>query len=138
MTARALGSAVLIEGAEALRYLNHAQVELVRKLQRAGMQPHPELVAIAHAAHAAMLSLSKVGHVDGPEAGAEPEWSPTELISAADAAEILGVSRRHVVRIGTSLDGEQLANGHWVFRRGSVEDYAEGRRDEQRRRRTAA
>lgn len=138
MTARALGSAVLIEGEVALKYLKFAAKAGVHKLEYNGTAAHPELVGIFEAAHTALLSVSHVGHVDGPEVCVEQECEPTDLIGTAEAAGILKMSRRHVVRIGTSLDGSQLANGQWVFRRGAVEDYREARRDARQRRRSAA
>jgi hypothetical protein len=138
VSARALGSAVLIEGEEALRYLKFAQLALVRKLERDGLKPHPELTAIADATCAALQSMSQVGQVDGSDEVVAQECSPDELIGTVEAAQILGVTRRQAVRLARSLDGQQLPNGTWVFRRGAVEDYRKARRDARSRSGTAA
>ncbi|MGW6034707.1 hypothetical protein ACWFOS_13670 [Gordonia terrae] len=134
MTARALGTAVLIEGETALRMAKYAAVAALEKLARAGMPPGPELVEIYEAAKQAQ---SQPGHSDGPEIALAEDCSPTDLIDSATAAHILGVTRRQVVRLGATLDGTQLPNGYWTFHRGTVEDYAR-QRPRQTRRRTAA
>jgi predicted DNA-binding transcriptional regulator YafY len=52
-----------------------------------------------------------------------------EMITAQEAAEMLGCSKRQVQRLATDLDG-QLVGGHvWVFNRTAVLTYAEGKRN---------
>ena len=128
----------MIEGEAALKYLKFAAKAGVHKLEYNGTAAHPELVGIFEAAHAALLSVSQVGHVDGPDEVAAQECSPDELIGTVEAAQILGVTRRQTVRLARSLDGQQLPNGTWVFRRGAVEDYKEARRDARQGSGTAA
>jgi hypothetical protein len=50
-------------------------------------------------------------------------------ITAAQAAELLGFSRRHVVRIAKSLDGEQVC-GRWLFSETMVLEYRAAREEE--------
>ena len=68
------------------------------------------------------LSTSKVGHQSDSDTA---ELELDELITAAQAATILGRSRRQVQRIATSLGG-RIVCGRWLFNRQTVEEYAEG------------
>jgi hypothetical protein len=47
-------------------------------------------------------------------------------ITATQAAELLGCSRRHVVRIAKSLDGEQVC-GRWLFGESKVLEYRDAK-----------
>lgn len=69
--------------------------------------------------------LSSSGHEsDCGDAESEP---PLE-IGTSEAADILGVSPRHVRRLTADLDGE-LRLGRLIFRLDAVQAYAEGKRD---------
>ena len=70
---------------------------------------------------AAELAMSQAGHQS--DSGAA-ELRQDELITAAQAAAIIGRSKRHAQRIATSLDG-QIVCGRWLFNRQTVLDYAE-------------
>jgi hypothetical protein len=48
----------------------------------------------------------------------------SELITAREAATILGCSRCHAQRLTADLDG-QIVDGRWLFRRDLVTDYAQ-------------
>jgi hypothetical protein len=48
-----------------------------------------------------------------------------KLITAADAADILGWSKRQVQRKATDLDGE-IIGGRWLFKLNVVLEYKEG------------
>jgi CRP-like cAMP-binding protein len=60
--------------------------------------------------------------------GNTAELVQEKKITASQAAELLGYSRRHVVRIATSLDGE-LVCGRWLFSEAAVLEYRDGRAD---------
>jgi hypothetical protein len=49
-------------------------------------------------------------------------------MSAAEAASLLGWSKRRVQRHATDLDGE-IIGGRWLFRQSTVIEYAEGKQD---------
>ncbi len=138
MTARALGTVVQVEDETSLRYLKFAAVAGMEKLKRSGKSAPPVLTELYHAAAAAYSQVSEGGRGDGPEQTGVQSLSPTELIGTAEAADILGLTQRQIRRLGSTLDGEQMANGSWVFQRVAVEDYREARRDARQRRRSAA
>lgn len=46
----------------------------------------------------------------------------TELIGSLDAAEMLGLSKRHTQRLAADLDG-QFCSGRWLFKKSTVIDY---------------
>jgi len=71
---------------------------------------------------AAELSASQVGQ--GSEADTA-QLTPDEPITAAQAAAILGLSKRQVTRIARTLDG-RIVCGRWLFNKQTVEEYAEG------------
>ncbi|CPR11950.1 hypothetical protein BN971_03243 [Mycobacterium bohemicum DSM 44277] len=52
-----------------------------------------------------------------------------ELITAKEAAEVLGLSKRQCQRIAADLGG-RIVGGRWLFGRAAVSEYAEGRRDD--------
>lgn len=62
----------------------------------------------------------------GPEYQPAQPHSKGQLISSAQAAKLLGCSRRHVSRIATDLDG-QLVAGRWMFHRAAVAEYADAK-----------
>jgi helix-turn-helix protein len=71
---------------------------------------------------AAELAMSHLGH----QSDSDPaELHPDEPITAAQAAAILGLSRRQVQRIARTLDG-RIVCGRWLFNKQTVIDYAEG------------
>jgi hypothetical protein len=49
-----------------------------------------------------------------------------EFISARQAADIIGLSRRQIQRIGADLDG-RIVDGRWLYPLNTVREYAEGR-----------
>ena len=120
MSARALGYAVLVEGEGELRALKFALAAAVRECRRNGKALSPFLGTLIEVVYAAMSEPGPAdGHSDIPDAESE-----VELIDTATAAEILGVTPRHLRRLAPSLDGTRTRNG-WVFHRGSVSDYRE-------------
>jgi hypothetical protein len=46
------------------------------------------------------------------------------LITAREAAAILGLSKRQVQRLAADLDGSQLICGRWLFEASAVTEYA--------------
>ncbi|WP_396836810.1 helix-turn-helix domain-containing protein [Mycobacterium sp. ITM-2016-00318] len=50
------------------------------------------------------------------------------VVSAREAAHILGCTTRHVRRLAADLEGEEVG-GRWLFSRSAVEAYAKGRRN---------
>jgi hypothetical protein len=69
----------------------------------------------------AELTASDLGHQSDSDTA---ELELDELITAAQAATIIGRSRRQVQRIALSLDG-RIVCGRWLFNRQTVLDYAE-------------
>lgn len=78
------------------------------------------------AAHRWLTTMSAIGHQSA--CGAE-ESEPDELIGVAEAALLLGYSERHVRRIQADLDGVRPNGRHLVFRRRSVIEYADARKE---------
>lgn len=92
----------------------------LRRRQLAGIPIRDELRRLHY-----QLTMS----VSGPETEAAHEESEvTELIDTSAAAEILGVSERHVRRIAADLDGTRVA-GRWCFNRTAVTEYATARKE---------
>lgn len=59
--------------------------------------------------------------------GEQPQLEPKAWIGSAEAAALLGWSRRQVQRRAADLDGSRIG-GRWLFREAVVIEYAEGRR----------
>jgi hypothetical protein len=96
--------------------------ELVDRRARAGI-PVPEWMRRL----GRQLNLASLMSCDGHETCSAGEALDAEtLISTTEAAEILGLSTRHVTRLATDLDGENLG-GVWVFKRSTVVEYAQER-----------
>lgn len=120
MSARALGDALLVEGANHLRSLKFALTAWSRQHRTNGMRPPPWLDELRTAVDTA-LEASNPGPTDVRNT---PQPAPSELnmIDTATAATILGCTDRHVRRIATSLGGHRTRNG-WYFDRDAVETY---------------
>lgn len=71
------------------------------------------------------LAVSESGHESG--CGGEP-LEAEHWISAREAANILGLSKRQTQRLATDLDG-RLIDARWVFPLTAVNDYAEAKHD---------
>jgi excisionase family DNA binding protein len=56
------------------------------------------------------------------------ELESDELITAKEAAEVLGCSKRQIQRMASDLDGK-IVGGRWLFSRATVVGYAEERAD---------
>jgi hypothetical protein len=94
---------------------------LERKLE-AEVYWHAELLQIAEDL-VDVPELSRAGHriaSGGAELGQEKK------ITAAEAALILGCSKRQVTRIGSDLDGE-IVHGQWLFLETTVLEYQEAK-----------
>ena len=74
----------------------------------------------------AEIAASRVRHQSESDTA---ELELDELITAAQAAAIIGRSRRQVLRITTSLGG-RIVCGRWLFNRQTVLDYAEAMHSE--------
>ena len=71
---------------------------------------------------AAELGMSQLGQDSEADTA---QLTPDEPITAAQAAAILGRSRRQVQRIARTLDG-RIVCGRWLFDKNVVQEYAEG------------
>lgn len=96
---------------------------LVRARQRTG-EPIPQWLRQHYDRLDAQVRVSRPGHESGSDTG---QSEPDELISAREAAMIIGCSKRQVQRLASDLDGARIVDGRWLFRRDAVQDYAEGR-----------
>lgn len=101
-----------------------AATELRARAQGKPPGPQPWLAKLVHRLELE-VAVSESRHVsDG-----ETAQSNTEVrISAREAATMLGISKRQVQRLAADLDGE-IIDGRWLFRRPTVNEYAEGRAD---------
>lgn len=61
-------------------------------------------------------------------ADAQQDSEVDRWITARQAADILGLSKRQTQRLAADLQGERV-DGRWQFRRSTVMAYAEGRED---------
>lgn len=71
----------------------------------------------------AETAMSDSGHESGCEA---QQSEPDVPITAREAADILGLSKRQCQRLAADLDG-QLVDGRWQFSRAAVVEYAKER-----------
>lgn len=118
MTIRALGGALLVEGAEDLLLVKlsmHARVRARRQNGLATLDMGDALAAVE-----AALALSDKGSPDVPP---EPiSEDSVQWIGSSHAAAILGCTQRNVRRIARSLDGRRAGRA-WVFPEDSVQRY---------------
>lgn len=82
-------------------------------------QPIPAAVADLH------THLLMSGNGPAPEP-ARAQSKPAEQVDTHQAADLLGITPRHVRRIAADLDGQRIA-GRWIFNRNNIIDYAESR-----------
>lgn len=96
--------------------------KFVRERQLHGIPIPPEVLY----AHRWLTAMSVIGlEFDCPA----EESEPGELIGAEEAARLLGCSTRHVRRLAADLDGVRPSGRHLVFRRRSVIEYANARKE---------
>ncbi|KZS79940.1 hypothetical protein B4U45_18340 [Mycobacterium persicum] len=101
----------------------YCAAHLIRHRQRSG-QPIPEWLRRHYdRLDAEIRVMSAAGHESGRAAA---ELEKRELVTAEEAAAVLGISKRQVRRLASDLDG-QLIGGRWLFRLCDVQTYAEGR-----------
>lgn len=126
MSARALGDALLVEGANHLRSLKFALAAWSRQHKTNGMRPPPWYPELLNAVDTALAATSDIGPTD-VHPTPELATSDVEVIDTATAATILGCTDRHVRRIATSLGGKRNRGG-WYFERDAVETYRDMKR----------
>ncbi|WP_156665586.1 helix-turn-helix domain-containing protein [Rhodococcus phenolicus] len=127
-----LGEAVLIRG-EALPYVLRAVAGLNREillgfgreLPPVAVDLDAALSAARTAAQTRQAAVATAGRIDGHPPVPAEDYEPG-LIDAAEAASVLGRSRRTVYRLAATLDGRRIA-GRWVFPRSAVDAYAAAR-----------
>lgn len=104
------------------RLIRDCVTDLVLRRQRYG-QPIPSSVRDLLAA------LSSGGGTGHGDVGADSDLGCDDLINTTQAAAILGCSPRWVRKIANDLDGwkTQKGNGHHVFHRRTVLQYADAR-----------
>lgn len=95
----------------------YALAEFKRRRRIVG-QPIPTAVAELHT-HLLMSAC-------GPEPPPAQRQSTPEQVDTLQAADLLGITPRHVRRIAADLDGQRIA-GRWIFNRNNIIDYREGR-----------
>ncbi len=117
------GGQVLLRGPavlDAARLVEHG-VRLTR--QRDNIAPNPHVLSLLDALRAEAGELmSAVGHSDVRDHDDQPP-SEHEEITAAEAAELLGVTDRHIRRLAPDL-GARKVGGAWVYERSAVTAYA--------------
>lgn len=95
----------------------YAVAEVIRRRRLTGQPLPPQLTALA-------CALSS----RGPEPDVAQSDSEPERIGSAQAAKLIGCTRRHISRIATDLDGHQVA-GRWTFNMAAVIEYAQARKE---------
>jgi hypothetical protein len=105
-----------------LRAAYYCCAEVMRNRKRVG-QPIPQWLRRHFDSLHHQILMSQSGDENG--CGAE-ESDPMDLITALQAATVLGCSKRHVIRLAADLDS-QLIGGRWLFNPNTVTAYAEGR-----------
>ncbi len=114
------GSALILEG-ERLHAALYAVRAVVASRKLAGRPVPPPVTDLDTA-------LQQAASAHGPQFCCDAPESKPELIGPSETARILECSTRHIRRIAADLDGHNI-EGHWVFRRDTVETYAQERRD---------
>lgn len=98
--------------------------ELIDRRRRAGVPVPAWMIQLAR-----RLDLTSALSSTGHESGGGSESLNSDLhVGSREAAAILGLSTRTVRRLAPDLDG-QIIGGRMVFKRSTVVEYAEGRRD---------
>lgn len=106
-----------------LRCAYQCAAEVIRQRRLVGA-PIPKWLRLHYRSLERQLRLSLVVSQLGPDTATGSvslEVAP-QLISAREAAAILGVSRRHITRIANTLDGT-FVDGRWLFNRDTVTEY---------------
>lgn len=111
---------MFIDDPDELRWLYYCVGAAIREREIQHRHVTPCLQRLFNRAHAA---VSDLGHES--DCGAE-QSEPDVPITAREAADILGVSKRQCQRLAADLDG-QLVDGRWQFSRAAVVEYQEGR-----------
>lgn len=104
-----------------LRAAIHCCKEVIKSRQMNG-QPIPEWMRRHHAN--LNFRASQLGHENSRREG---QLKQDRLITAKEAADMLGCSKRQVQRIASDLDGS-IVGGRWLFSYAAVNDYVEGKR----------
>lgn len=121
-----LGAGVILLRGQAVRDMYLLVSIAIRKMTTEGYKVEPKLFELQqellHGLNAATDELSRRRQGDVAK-----EPIPQQLsIGSAEAAEILGCSRRHVQRIARSLDGRRTGAGALEFDRNVVMAYGAG------------
>lgn len=95
---------------------------LISELNRQKVPVDPAILEVADRFNIKSLMSSDGHQTDCPGAESESEFLPT-----GEAAEILGLSTRHLSRLATDLDGDKFGGRYWYFRRSTVIEYAKAR-----------
>ena len=106
-----------------LRCAYQCAAEVIRHRRLTGA-PIPKWIRLHYRSLHRQLHLNLVLSRLGPDFDpgmTESNPSP-QLITASEAAAILGVSRRHITRIAHTLDGV-FVGGRWLFNRAAVIEY---------------
>lgn len=104
---------------EAAYYVTHRFVNGLR----AQKKPVPKSVADYCFNVTVAWETSADGHAPQPDSG---ESDSEELVDAATAARIVGVTERQIRRLANDLDGRKCS-GVWVFAKQTVVEYGEAR-----------
>lgn len=103
--------------------LFYCVVELIDRRRRNGVPVPGWMAQLGQRLNLASLSATGTEFDSG-----SGSLTTDHLIGSVEAAAILGISPRMAQRLATDLDGEKVS-GRWTFRRSTVIEYAEGKRD---------
>ncbi|ORB84676.1 hypothetical protein B1987_13705 [Mycobacterium kansasii] len=103
--------------------------ELIDRRRRAGVPVPAWMTRLAHRLDLTS-ALSSAGHENDSDNAA---LDANELVTTAEAAELLKVSTRQARRLSRDLDADTIG-GRLVYRRSTVIEYAQERRNGRHRR----
>ena len=100
----------------------YVAAEVIRSRQRTG-QPVPTWLRRHFNRLDTEIRVLQSGHESDGDTGQSDQ---EQLITAREAAAILGCSKRQAQRLAADLDG-QIVGGRWLFKLNTVTKYAQGR-----------
>jgi len=117
------GGVVITLTAEDLRVSYYCAAEVLRRRQRTG-EPIPQWLRRHYDRLDTAYRLSDSGHESGCDMG---ELEADKLITCAEAALIIGCSKRSAQRLAATDLGGQIIGGRWLVKLSAVMEYTEGK-----------
>lgn len=109
---------------EHLRAAYYCAAAVIRSRQRSG-EPIPEWLRRHYRRLDEHINMSRSGQFGHESDSSGGQLEDDTLITAREAAELLGKSKRQCQRIAADLGGH-IVGGRWLFRRAAVIEYTKG------------